>query len=381
MNLLVEKESLLPLLGQIQGIVEKRANIPILSNVLIEAKGKKIFLYASDSETSFSARVSGDVEEGGKALVSGKKLFEIVRELPSGELSLRCEGKSVRIEKGQSKSLIHGLSPEDFPPFPPVEGAWREISAERFLDMADKTIYCASLDESRHHLTGVFCERVSSGVCRFVATDSHRMSFVDVPLKDSGGLKEGIIIPRKGILEIKKMLAAGAPEEGGESLLLSVEKPRLAARFKGQTLSVRLIEAKYPDYRLLIPGERTEDGKKAEKRKRAVFSREKLVSALKRVSVMTSARFRGINFEFEKTSLKISTSPSDLGEASEKISCRYDGGKLKIRFNSRYALEALQSFSGEKAEMFLKDKDSESSLLIQEESEESCKAVIMPMKL
>ena len=369
MKITVEKDSFLPLLGQVQGILEKKANIPILSNILIEAGKKGVFVYASDSEISFSGALSGEAEGEGKTVVSGKKLFEIVREFSPGKISLIGGEKSaVTIKKDQSKYVINSLPPEDFPVFPPAGGGgWREIEAEEFLDVVDKTIYCASLDESRYHLTGVFCERVSSGVWRFVATDGHRMSFIDTPLQGGEGLEDGLIIPRKGILEIKKMLSAG---EGGK-LSLSVEKPRLAARFKGQTLSVRLIEAKYPDYRRLIP-------EKQEERKKAVFNRGEIVSALRRISVMTSARYRGVNFEFEKGSLKLSTSHSELGEALERIDCQYEAESLKIRFNSRYVLEALQSFSGESVEALLKDR--ESSLLIQEEKKDNCKAVIMPMR-
>ena len=224
MKIIVEKDSFLPLLSQVQGILEKKTNIPILSNILIEAGGGGIFVYASDSEISFSGRVSGAVKEKGRAVVSGKKLFEIVREFSPGKIKFFCGdpeagaegeengkegadgGRIARIEKGQSKYQIHCLPPEEFPSFPPLgKQGWEDMSAKAFLEIVEKTIYCAAMDESRYHLTGVFCEKVSPGLCRFVATDGHRMSFVEAPFAGSG-LEEGIIIPRKGVLEIKKML-------------------------------------------------------------------------------------------------------------------------------------------------------------------------------
>ena len=368
MNISVHKEKLLPLLGQIQGILEKRTNLPILSNILIEAQKDKSFIFASDSELSFSGNFKSSIKKEGKIVVNGRKLFEIVKELPSGAFTLSGESNNnIKIKGEHSNFRIHGLKPEDFPPFPCFEQKKTyQIPVEDLLEVIDKTLYCVSLDESRYHLTGVFCEKISDSSYRFVATDGHRMSFIDILSKDFKDFKDGIIIPKKGLQEIKKMV--GSSEEGG-MVELSLEKPRLITKFKNQILAIRLIEGNYPNYKLLIP---KEEGKEI------LLNKEVFLSALRRISVLTNARFKGITFIFKNNSLTLEISQPELGEASETIDCKYKGEELKIRFNSKYILDILNSLHEETIKITL--KDSLSSGVIQGDGNDRYKSIVMPMK-
>ncbi len=368
MNISVNKEDLLPLLGQVQGILEKRTNLPILSNILIDAHEKKAKIFASDSELSFSGDFKSAIKKEGKIVVNGKKLFEIIKELPLGPIVLSGEkNNNVKIKGEHSVFRIHGLKSEDFPPFPSFKQKnIYKIPVEDLLEVIDKTLYCVSLDESRYHLTGVFCEQVSDSSCRFVATDGHRMSFIDILPKGFSGFEEGIIIPRKGLQEIKKML--GVCEEGGV-VEISLDKPRLIVNFKNQVLAIRLIEGNYPNYSLLIP---KKEGKKI------LVDRETFLSALRRVSVLTNARFKGINFVFKNNALTLEISQPELGEASETIDCKYKGEELKIRFNSKYILDILNSLHENTVKITL--KDSLSSGIIQGEGDDRYKSIVMPMK-
>ncbi|MCZ0932222.1 MAG: DNA polymerase III subunit beta [Oligoflexia bacterium] len=369
MNVKIEKETILPILSQIQGILEKRSTLPIFSNILIKAEKKdQIQIYASDSELSFLSQLSAQVEKEGAIVLSGKKMFEIVRELDNDSFKLSL-GKNQQAQIKQADTLfkINGLNPDDFPSFPVLKQKKKQVFlAGDILEVIDKTLYCVSLDESRYHLTGVFLEQVSSK-CRFVATDGHRMSFIDIKGGKNEELEQGIIIPRKGLQELKKMLAGA---EKKDEIVISIEKPRLLAQFKDQSLNIRLIEGQYPNYKSLLPKQSGEE---------ITIPTADFLSALKRIAVLTSARFKGVNFTFTKNKLAIDFSHPEVGEAEEKLSCDYKGKELKVRFNSKYILDILHSIHEEKIKIRL--KDSRSPGLIQANSKESYVCLVMPMKL
>ena len=369
MKIQIEKEVLLPSLSQIQGILEKRSTLPIFSNILIKTdKKNEIDIYASDSELSFLVKLSAQVLKEGAVVLGGKKLFEIVRELDddSFELSLG-KNQQVHIKQAASSFRINGLNPDDFPSFPVLKQRKKQIfSVGDILEVIDKTLYCVSLDESRYHLTGVFLEQISSK-CRFVATDGHRMSFIDIKGGETQELENGIIIPRKGLQELKKMLGGADKKDKVE---ISIEKPRLLAHFKNQSLNIRLIEGQYPNYKSLLPKQTGED---------IIVSTADFLSALKRISVLTSARFKGVNFTFSKSRLAIDFSHPEVGSAEEKLACDYKGKELKVRFNSKYILDILHSIHEEKIKISL--KDSRSPGLIQADSGDHYICLVMPMKL
>ena len=369
MKIQIKKDEVFSILSQIQGILEKRSTLPIFANVLITAEDKgSIQIYASDSELSFSASFQGKILSPGSMVLDGKKLFEIVRELSAGLFELSLE-KNQQIILKQNKSLfkVHGLNPEAFPAFPPFKKKrMQTLLVEDLLDVIDKTLYCVSLDESRYHLTGVFLEQVS-GNYRFVATDGHRMSFVDVKGEKSEDLKNGIIIPRKGLHEVKKMLSRA---KSGDRLKFCIEKPRLLVQFKDQSLNIRLIEGEYPNYKSLLP---------KNKGKEIVVSTEEFLSALKRASVLTSVRFKGVNFTFKDNLLSIYFSQQEAGEASEELACEYKGEEIKIRFNSKYILDVLNSIHEKKIKVSL--SHSKAPGLIQPLSKNSYTCLVMPMKL
>ena len=368
MNIQIKKKSIYPVLSQIQGILEKRSTLPVFMNILLETKEKnKVWLYASDSELSFSDSLEGKVKEKGAIAVDGKKMFEIVRELTEGEFELKTEENyKVLIRQNKSVFKIHGLNPDDFPKFPPFKRKEsHKISAERFLEVIDKTLYCVSLDESRYHLTGVFLERMDSKY-RFVATDGHRLSFIEIEGSGKEGQDLGIIIPKKGLIEIKKMLSSA---ESGETIEIGIEKPRILIQFKTQSLNIRLIEGQYPDYKKLLPKTKGVE---------AFISRSAFMSSLKRISVLTSARFKGVNFTFKSNSLSIDFSHPDIGEACEDLPCLYKGKTMKIRFNSKYVLDVLHSIYEDELKISLGSELSAG--LIQPKGRDNYTCLIMPMQ-
>lgn len=372
MNIAVEREHFWPLISQVQGLLEKRTNTPVFENVLIKTDGERITLYASDSELSFSGYFPGKINTPGSLVVNGKRLFEIVRELPSGPLTLNNESqRKTQIIKGDSKFQIHSLKDEDFPVFPPVQTKdFQKFKAKALLEVIDKTVYCTSLDDSRYHLMGVFLESFPKELkYRWVATDGYRLSCIDTPMKKKLEFKESIIIPKKGLQEIKKMLSLAEEEDEVD---IAVEVPRLIVHFKNQKLGIRLIEGTYPDYKRLIPDD---PGKEI------LLDREEFLAGLRRVSVLASARFKGVTFSFTKNKLTMEFVNTDTQEeAREVINCESQTSKLKIRLNSKYVLEVLHSMKEKKVKMFF--KASSSPCLFEEEGNEdkNYTCIVMPMR-
>ena len=370
MILQVERDLIFPLLGQIQGILEKKTTTPIHSSILMEADKGKLNVFASGGELSFLGEISCQVKTSGRIAVNGKGFFEILREIPSGELTLTEEKNyRIKIQTKDSKFHVFGLNPEDFLVFAPVEAKkFQTIPAEEFLDIVEKTLYCVSLDESRYHLTGVFCESLKkSSTYQFAATDGHRMASFSLSLeKDFISFEEGVIIPRKGFQEIKRMISLS---EEGESFEFAVEKSRLIVKFKKQILFIRLIDGKFPDYKLLVP---------EDKGTMIVLNREDFLSALRRVSVLTNDRFRAVNFIFQNGKLTLEVFVPEVGEGTAFVNCSYKKKEeLKARFNSRYILDVLNVLKEEEVKLFIKSKDK--PIIVAGNGNENYMSVVMPM--
>ena len=374
MNITVEREHLWPLISQVQGLLEKRTNTPVFENVLIKSKEDHIILYASDSELSFSGQLPGKINTPGNLVINGKRLFEIVRELSSGEITISNESnRRIQIVKGDSKFQIHGLKDEDFPVFPPVQTKeFQKFKVEDLLEAIDKTVYCASLDDSRYHLMGVFLEPFpEESKYRWVATDGYRLSCIDTPMEKKLEFTDKIIIPKKGLQEIKKMLSSA---EEGDLVELAIEVPRLIVHFKNQRLGIRLIEGTYPDYKRLIP---EDPGKEI------FLEREEFLVGLKRVSVLASARFKGVTFSFTKNKLTMEFINTDTQEeAKEIVDCSCNVSKLKIRLNSKYVLDVLHSMKKKQVKMAFKSNSS--PCLFEEEGDKKENknyiCIVMPMR-
>jgi DNA polymerase III subunit beta len=254
MKIEIGKSDLLGLIAKTQNIVEKRNTMPVLINVLLEAKGNSLKVFATNLEVSLTAEAPAKIFTEGKAAVSAKSLFEIIKELPEAPIQLvKGENNWVKVSQGKSVFNLVGISPEEYPVFPsPTSSEFMEIETENFIDMIAKTIYSVSTDETRYHLNGVYFERPlgrSANGYLMVATDGHRLSLVNrLPTGKTAETTEGVIIPRKGLAEIYKLL-----EGATEKFNMAIEGSQLVVMIGSTVLMVRLIEGKYPNYRQLIP--------------------------------------------------------------------------------------------------------------------------------
>ncbi len=371
MELKIKKGEFLSLLRWTQGIAEKRGTMPILSNLLLEAGTPGLFrLAATDLEISVGANGHAEVKTAGKLVLNAKNLYEIVREAPEDSLLLTRKGDhGAEIVSGKSRFRLVGMNPEEFPSIPKSSNLdFSPLDAAQMEEMVAKTFYAASTDETRFTLNGLFFSQLTRGdqsILRVVATDGHRLSYVERETGKKWKLDKGIIVPRKGIAEIKKLLADGKGDLG-----LAVDDKSIHFRRGEITLVVRLIEGDFPAYEQVIP-------KKTEKV--VSVGREILMGALRRAAIMTSETGRGVQFGFESGRLEIKSSNPDMGEATDEIAIDYNGTKFSVGFNPRYFLDLLGIMEDEKVVLELKDEVS--PCVIRSEFDRGFLALVMPMRI
>jgi len=335
MDFTMQKEEFLKGIQKAQNIVEKRSTMPILSNVLLEARDSTLSITATDLEIGFKGSYQAQVATPGGTTISGKKLYEILRSLSSDtvQLSEPKEG-TVVIKGGKASFELMSLPPEDYPPLPKHDGVGAaKAQAADLNDMISKALVSVAAEEMRFNLSGVFVEKVSSegseARLRFVSTDGHRLSLVDkgFPGIENLALEKGVILPRKGVVELGRLAGDDGEIEFGFEGNSAVFR-------KGEVVLVmRLVEGTFPDYRLVLPKGATRTLK---------TSREELSAALKRMGVLLSDKYRGVKFELGGQTLRISVSNPEIGQAEEEIEVEYQGEPLTVGFNARYLSDALE---------------------------------------
>jgi DNA polymerase-3 subunit beta len=376
MELKIAASELSKALGRSQGIVEKKSTMPILSHVLLEAKKGQLVVSATDLDLAVSSEHDQGLEilKEGALAVSARHLYDIVRALPEQQVTLkRAHNNYLELKSGPSEFRIVGLPAEDFPALPRFEKVpFADIEAGWLLDMIERTFFAASTDETRYNLNGVFFEP-SADALRLVATDGHRLSLVERKAEATFGLKRGVILPKKGLQELRKLLAEAAEsgEEKPSTKLGFVENSAIVRR-PGVILSMRLIEGLFPDYRQVIP----KTGEKVVK-----VGRERLHETLRRISLLSSDKTHAVKLELAKGLLRVHCQSPDLGEAKEEVPVEYDGEPLKIGFNARYLLDVLQVLQSKDVALELADDLSPGVLRGAEEADGGFTAVVMPMRI
>ena len=373
MKFTIEKDIFVKALQKIQGIVEKRNTMPILSNVLIEAEDDKLTLIATDLEVGMKSSYPAKVTESGKITISAKKLYEIIRELPDETILFSTRDNNwVDISCGKAKFNIVGLSPDEFPFFPKInENILFTLSSAELSSMIELTAYAICNDETKYNLNGILFKisRDESGnTLRLVATDGHRLCVADQKVADTAAnelLDKGVIFPKKGIVELKKL----CDEEQGDILLGFIDNS--AAIIKGNTTVVmRLVDGEFPDYTRVVP-----TGNNRE----VIINREKFIHSLKRMAILSSEKFKGIKFDIENGSMEISSSNPELGEAREELDVNYTGEKITTRFNARYLIDVLNVLADDEIVLLL--RDDMSPAILKPANKDGFLSVVMPMRL
>jgi DNA polymerase-3 subunit beta len=376
MELKIGVTELAKALGRSQGIVEKKSTMPILSHVLLEAKkGTELVVSATDLDLAVSSEHACEVLKEGAVAVSARHLYEIVRALPEQSVTLRkAQNNYLEVRSGPSEFRIVGLPAEDFPALPKFDKVpFADVKAEVLLEMIERTFFAVSTDETRYNLNGVYFEP-SGETLRLVATDGHRLSLVERDLGVTfGGLKRGVILPKKGLQELKKLLgeAVESGEEKPEAKLGFVENSAIFRR-PGVVLVMRLIEGLFPDYKQVIP-------KTGEKQFRIGAGR--FLETLRRISLLSSDKAHAVKLELSKGLLRVLSQNPDLGDAKEEVPVEYEGEPLKIGFNARYIMDVLGVVKSKDVVFELADDLSPGVLKGGDEADQGFTAVVMPMRI
>lgn len=353
-------------LGLVQGISERRATMPVLSHVLVTLKNSKIEISATDLETTMSTWCDANVEKEGSLAIPARKLYEIVKELPDGQIEVEEIGNHwVEIRSSSANFKIAGLPSEDFPIVPELDPA-NLFSVESFLieDMISKTIFAVSPDELRRNLAGIYFEESSEKNLRLVATDGHRLSLVEKKIEGGVKFKKGFVVPKKGVAELRKVLRLS------ETVRIGVGENFFMAEGENIVLIARLIDADFPDYKQVTP----------EVTKITItIGRDELLSALKRVSILSSEKTRSVKLNIEKDLITLVSVSPEFGEAKESIPLEYSGEPAELGFNARYLMDVLEAITQEKVQIGLIDELSPA--VIKPGDEEVYISVIMPMRV
>lgn len=349
MEIVLSKQCFASALARTSSISDRKSSMQILSNVLIstEPNGNVQFA-ATDLNLSASGVFPADVKQQGEITLPAKTLYDIVRSMPDGMIRLKADGDAVEISCGRSNFKLLGLPADDFPSMPqPGDVEFFEVDPGMLADMIDKTSFSISSDETRPHINGALFQG-DGKLLRMVTTDGHRLSKIELKSDQSGFFNFSMVIPNKGISEIKRMLDDGddmvliGSRDGSVFIKRDVEaekavddEPAKKAEF---ILVSKLIESEFPPYEQVIP--KGQD-------KRIIVSRGKILDALKRVSVVSSDRTLGVKFQLTEGAVEISTDNPSIGEGSEIVDVNYDGEAMEIGFNAKYFIDVLNVLGDE----------------------------------
>jgi len=366
MKLSAKREDLLAPLQAVIGVVERRQTMPILANVLLVARGGVLSVTATDLEVELVASAPMDVEEEGEITLPGRKFLDICRALPEGaKVNLSVLADKATVRSGRSRFSLSTLPASDFPTIDElnVQQGLRLAQAD-LRGLLEKTHFSMAQQDVRYYLNGLLFE-VDGKVLRAVATDGHRLALSEVDLQDdTGGKGAQVIVPRKGVLELQRLL-------GGEAeVLVSVGSNHIRVELDGIRFTSKLIDGRFPEYGRVIPQQVPHV---------VVAERQVLKAALQRTAILSNEKYRGIRLEVRDGSLTVQAHNPEQEEAEEEVEVQYQGGELEIGFNVNYLLDALGAVAGDTVQIGL--GDSNSSCVITESDAARSKYVVMPMRL
>ena len=362
-----QRDTLLAPLQSVSGIVERRHTLPILSNVLLEKKGDRLTLLATDIEIQITTATDVAGGEGdGAVTVGARKLQEILRSLPDAtEVSLVLEDKRLQVKAGKSKFSLQTLPADDFPRMTITEGETRkfQITQRAFRQLLSKTQYSMAAQDVRYYLNGLLL-LVEGKELRAVATDGHRLAFASVEI-DGDLPRQEMILPRTTVLELNRLLV-----DSDEPLGVTVAQNQVRFSFGSVVLVSKLIDGKFPDYERVVP---------ATLKNHVTIGRLTLMQAMNRAAILTNEKFRGVRVILGDNSLKLIAANAEQEEAQEEIEVAYNGDAIDIGFNVGYLLDVLNNIHTDEIQWSFNDANS--SALITVPGNDRFKYVVMPMRI
>lgn len=343
MDLTISKKAFLRALGRTHPVADRKSSMPILSNILLSTDGSTTLRFAAtDLYLSMSCAAEAVIKKPGTVAVGARTLFDIVKNLPEGEVALKVgDNHSAEIKAGKVRFKIPGMPGQEFPALPaPNADEFFDLNAEQLGRLITLTHYSMSSDDTRPHLAGALFEGEAQCV-RMVTTDGHRLSKAEFDQPEtSAPLSFSMLVPNKGISELRRMVdeIRGEAKTDGSIPMVSVNTGGGSAFFRyGEVLlSVKLADEQFPPYSKVIP---------TAQNRRIVISRQLLTEALKRISLVANDKSGAVRFAIEPGILRLTSENPEVGEGSEELDVDFAGEAVEIGFNARYLVDALNSLS------------------------------------
>ena len=377
MKLRIARDELLMGLQRVQGVVEKRNTMPILSNILFEAKADDaVDIVATDLEIGMRGLYKAKVEERGSATLAARKLYEILKELKEGDIDLTVgDNNWATIQAGKSQFKIVGLPSSDYPALPAIEReGLTPLTGAGLLELIRKTLFAVGDNDARYILNGLLVTLISSEkktTLRLVGTDGHRLAVAEqeltAPATKDAPKEIKAIIPKKAAHEIRRLL-----EEGESEPLIGFTKNLMIFRKSGLLLTSRLMEGNYPNYQQVVPKEKDAAG-------RVTADRAELEGALRRVGVLSRDKTNAVKVTFSSGKMVLFSNNPDFGEATEELPVKYSGEPVTTGFNARYLLDVINVIDGESVSLQMDAPLS--PCLIREPGNAGFTCVVMPIKV
>ena len=366
MEININRDSLLPSLQIVNGVIERRQPLPILVNLLLSVTANEISFTGSDMEVELISRIKSENNNPGDITLPARKLLDICRALPDdADIKLIVNGDKAQVKSGKSRFTLTTLPPVEYPIIE-VGEKLAEFSLQQSLlkEILEKTAFSMAQQDVRYYLNGLLLE-ISEKQIRAVATDGHRLALCDTETNVKTKETHQIIVPRKGVIELIRLL-----DSGDKEVNVIITSNHIRVEFEQLSFTSKLIDGKFPDYDRVIPDV---------EQPFVIANREQLRQSLTRASILSNEKYRGVRISLEPNKLRALAHNPEQEEAEEELDVEYEGQDLEIGFNVSYLLDALGIIKTSKVRIAIKDPNS--SCLLLPEVDENCKYVVMPMRL
>jgi DNA polymerase-3 subunit beta len=370
MKITIQSQILRDAINKVLSVVDKKNSRPILTNCLLKSQGQKLELIATDLEVSAKIILNAKIEKEGSFCINSKNIADILRELPNDDVVLSVENNNLLnlTCKNISYSLLI-TSTDEYPQlsFQNQNSEFR-LKTKQVAHIINKTSHAISTDETRLYLNGIYLQ-ITDGKLRSVAIDGHRLALLDTHefIGENKYLADGVIVPRKGISELKK-IADSYPED---EVIISLDDSFMFVNARNEyLLSIRLIAREYPKYQTVIPSKTTN---------RFVIDRNAILNAVKRIKILSNEKTNGIKLNILKNELVITTNHPALGQATETLPISYDSKATEIGFNAKYLIESLSVLN--ETDVTFEFNNELSPVVIKADDLPEFLGIIMPLKL
>ncbi len=366
MKFIINREHLLTPLQKIVSVIEKRQTMPILSNVLISLVENKLVLTGTDLEIQLIASINLDSNENGEITVPARKFLDIIRLLPNNaQIKFELKEDKVKISSGRSRFSLSTLAAESYPEFSETELENKfSINAGKLKYALDKTIFCMGNQDVRYYLNGLLLH-ISNSKLKLVASDGHRLSFYEDNIGATTGYETRIILPRKGVLELSRLL-----DDDDIELDIQFSNSNIRIIINELVFSAKLVDAKYPDFSKVFDQSFLNP---------IHIEKNTLKDALTRVAILANEKFKGVNCNISDGLLKLNSHNPEHDEAEEELIIEYSDEPIAIAFNSQYLLDAVNNLDSELAVLTIASNGS--SCFVNEPEQKPYKFIVMPMRL